>query len=113
MPDSQISEGVEPVSLIEKAYTATNYFAMKLRIDINNGRRSDQLRPTFEELRYGFMGLYDLVGHRPDFDAALKKNIEYWAKIPTKKNKTVRFYLQSLQLYEKFKTHLVFLQEIQ
>ena len=111
MPDTQIAEGVDPISLVGKAYAATNYFAMKLQCDINNGRRGEFLKPTFEEFRYGFIGLYNLVGHRADFDTVLQNEIDRWMQITTR-NKSLIFYRQSLFLYKKFRAHLVFLQEV-
>jgi phage gpG-like protein len=104
MPDAQITEGIDKAQQIEKAYDAINYYAMKLSIDLQNGRK-DGLRSTFEELRYGFVGMYAMVRHHPELNPKLKKEIDKWRK--TRTGRTGKplpswYYRYTLNLYERF-----------
>ena len=72
MPETVHTENIDQKLRIERAYTAANYYAMKLRININNGQRSG-FRDTFEEFRYAFLGLYNMVKLKKKFDPKLLK----------------------------------------
>lgn len=101
MPDAQITQQIDKAQQIEKAYDAINYYAMKLSIDLQNGRKNG-LRSTFEELRYGVLGMYAMVRHHPEFDPKLKKEIDKWRKTRTGKKLPMWYYRYTLNLYERF-----------
>lgn len=101
MPDAQITEGIDKAQQIEKAYDAINYYAMKLSIDLQNGKKNE-LRSTFEELRYGFVGMYAMVRHHPEFNPKLKKEIDKWRTTRTGKTLPLWYYRYTLNLFERF-----------
>lgn len=100
---------IDQEEMIISAYKATNYYAMKLEVDLNNGKRA-HLRRTFEDLRYALIGLYNTVRHHPDFDPKLKIEVEQWRAIRTKRKLSENYYRYSIKLYNKLIDHIAFIQ---
>ena len=104
---------IEPVDLVKQAYVVTSYYAMDLQVKINDGKRGMNIKTTFDNFRYGFLGLFNLVNTRSEFDNDLRKRVLVWKKIRTQGKISTKFCLQSLRLYDDFVKHLAFLKIIE
>lgn len=105
-------KSIEPVDLVKQAYVVTSYYAMDLQVKINDGKRGMNIKTTFDNFRYGFLGLFNLVNTKSEFDNDLRKRVLAWKKIRTQGKISTKFCLQSLRLYDDFVKHLAFLKII-
>ena len=102
MPETMESDIIDQTERTEMAYNAASYYAMKLKIDLND-RRKAELRNSFDEFRYAFLGLYSIVRHKKGMDAKVRKAINRWSEIETKnRSLPIWFYVKTLRLYDRF-----------
>ncbi len=112
MPDTKIVQSIDSWALAERTYVLTNYFAIKLQTDINKRKGVNILKPSYDEFRFGFLGLYHLVRHRDDFDEKLSHRIDQWERRKIPSNPSKQYYLYALKLYRAFKHQLALSQLI-